>query len=1131
MLPTTLITRKKIIFFILLSLLGSALFGQSAELVLPVGHGDWVNAVCFTRDGEYIITGGNDYTAKLWEIKTGKEIRSFVGHTERALTSLAVSPDGRYLLTGCKDSTARLWDIQTGVQAKIFRMDSAWVNGVAFSPDGKTILVGGGGYGPIEVRKNSSVLTAIGYVFLYDLATGKLIRRFTGHKDDVDAVAFSPDGRYIATAGGSFNDILNNDNIVRVWEVSSGKEIKEFPGHTKEVFSVNFSKDGKYLVSGSMDSTARIWDLSSGKALQKLVEKDGFVSSAVFSPDGNLVATGSRVTSRKANYSGNEVHLWDCRNGKLVKLIHGYPECITSVAFSKDGRNLLAGGFDGSARMWDIAYGKEIRVFKGHTTRVNAVAFSPDGRYLAVGTGVFIAKENCLKVWDLRTCRLLPGFEGKMGMLSSVCFSPNGKYILTGSSDQQARLYETSTQKLVGTFSGHTGDIVGVALSADGNYALTSSMDNTARIWDVASGKTLHILSDSNFTGIHDCFFSPDSKKAYTLDKQVSSWDVKKGNLTGKFTSLLLECASLSPDGTSIMGGEYDGTVHVLTTENMKETRQYKCHSGLHSLLYSPDGHSFATVCYDGSLISWDARTGLELINFKGHRDIVNTAGFSPDGRYLASGSRDNTTKIWDAATGKETVSLIAMDKSDWSISTPDNYYSCSKDALDIMAFKVGSHAFPLEQFDMQYNRPDRIVSTIGLAPRQLIDAYKAAYDKRLKQLHFSESMFAKEFHTPEIELVNAANIPLLTAQDAIKLTIKAVDSRYKIDRLNIYVDDVPLFGMNGMDVTNYKADSVQKDTTILLSQGINHVSYSCTNEKGVQSLRGSFDITYENRSQKNDLYIVAIGASRYLDSNMNLEYSVKDGKDLTDLYLTDKSHFNNIHIYTFFNEKATTANVLAVRQKLQETKVDDEVILYASGHGLLDDNLDFYFAMYDMDFEKPGLKGLPYSTFENLVDGIPARKRVILIDACHSGEVDKEGLEPVEDGSVTLKDGRKGNVKKFTYKGVRSQKGGGNLDLTNSLELMQELFANLSQGTGAVVISASAGSGYALESPEWNNGVFTYCVMNGLKNKYADLNNDGLITINELKEYVSREVEVLTKGAQKPTSRRENISYDFNVW
>ena len=216
------------------------------------------------------------------------------------------------------------------------------------------------------------------------------------------------------------------------------------------------------------------------------------------------------------------------------------------------------------------------------------------------------------------------------------------------------------------------------------------------------------------------------------------------------------------------------------------------------------------------------------------------------------------------------------------------------------------------------------------------------------------------------------------------------------------------------------------------------------------------------------------------------------------------------------------------------KTNVNDEVLLFVSGHGLLDKDLNFYFASWDMDFSQPEKNGISFDDLENLLDSIPARKKLLMVDACHSGEVDKEDAAGMLTAKVEKSQDitfRGGSIKEYSFRGVETPSEMTGISLDNSFDLMQEMFAGLDKGTGTTVISAAAGKGYALESSKWNNGVFTYTIINGLKNKAADKNKDKKITISELKDYSISQVEQLTGGKQKPTARRETIGDDWRIW
>jgi len=201
-------------------------------------------------------------------------------------------------------------------------------------------------------------------------------------------------------------------------------------------------------------------------------------------------------------------------------------------------------------------------------------------------------------------------------------------------------------------------------------------------------------------------------------------------------------------------------------------------------------------------------------------------------------------------------------------------------------------------------------------------------------------------------------------------------------------------------------------------------------------------------------------------------------------------------------------------------------VILFFAGHGVLDNELNYYLATTELDAENMSKTALNYDYLEGIFDGIPARKKVIIIDACHSGEVDKEEefteVETEDEGFfVTSRDVRSASALESRSK----------ISTQNSFELMKMMFADVRRGTGSTVISSAGGGEYAYETGETKNGVFTYVMKNGLSQKKADLNNDGMIMVSELRDYVSKTVSKLTKGSQNPTYRRENLEFDFRIW
>jgi hypothetical protein len=327
-------------------------------------------------------------------------------------------------------------------------------------------------------------------------------------------------------------------------------------------------------------------------------------------------------------------------------------------------------------------------------------------------------------------------------------------------------------------------------------------------------------------------------------------------------------------------------------------------------------------------------------------------------------------------------------------------------------------------------------------------------------------------------------------------------------------VNDNPVYGKDGFRLSPVTKDSVFH-FDLSLGKGVNYIRVSSFNQRGAESLRQQVKVNYlPADSVHSKTYFIGIGINHFRDDKHDLQWSVKDIRDLAKA-LAEKSggHFE---ADTLFNENVNRENVRALKERIRQAGINDRIIIAYSGHGLLSENFDYYLSTYAVNFERPEENGLPYEDLENLVDSISCRQKLILIDACHSGDLDKE--EIVVSGESNARPDASG-------KGLRPVENKEPVEgLKNSFELMQELFAKLGNNTGATVISASTGIQFALENEDLKNGVFTYSILELLRTKTS-------VTISDLKQYVSARVTSLTKGKQVPTIRNETRAVDWTVW
>ncbi len=580
---------------------------------------------------------------------------------------------------------------------------SGSIKSIAFSPNGKLLASG---------SEDKTIK-------LWDINSGNQLKTFP-NSSDVESVSFSPNSKFLASVG--------KDKIVRLWNVLDGKELRTFTSNTYEfsgVRSVFFNSDGKILSLESGDGTLENWDAENGKYLKTQTTKPNNVDTISYSPNGKTLAT--------VNFDA--IKLWDVNSQKEIRTLTGHSGLIEAITFSPDGEILASGSEDKTIKLWDVNKGGELKTLTSHTDTIELLAFNSEGTILASGiqSQILIDESQTIKFWNIEKGNELKtlSFNSDSPILS-LNFNRDGKFLILSTWNGTIQLFDAETRKDLGKL---TSASIPVAISPDGKILASGSVEDTIKLWDINARRELKTLI-GNSSIIKTIEFSPNGNTLASagLDKTIKIWDAESGKVlrTLKEHSDYVWAVAFSPNGKVLASGSEDKTIKLWDIESGKELKSFVGHLlRVWAVSFNKEGKILASISDDKTIKLWDVESG-NLINSL-DEDAPTTkqeiAKFFPKlltEVYKGSVSDKLTAEIIegsgiqlsDKQTGKKLATLIALDNENWVVTTPDGRFDTNEDLNKIegLIWVLPDQPLtpkPLELYMRQYYEP-------GLLPRVL---------------------------------------------------------------------------------------------------------------------------------------------------------------------------------------------------------------------------------------------------------------------------------------------------------------------------------------------------------------------------------------------------------------------------
>lgn len=1061
-------------------------FAQIPELAIPRGHAENVSKIAITADNKLLASGSWDKTIKLWDMASGRELKTFGGF-EAWIQSLAFSPDGKKLVTG-NHKELRVYDITAGGK-EIFKqaVHADDVNALAFSIDGKILATTSEVENP---AKNGDMFE----IKFWNFPSMTLIKKLKA-KGNVATMRFESNNELLAIGNQQILHInvgtgtvtaaedFESTGISKVspngkWIVKDDYDSK--PAESDDPEDVNLLSDGR--------ATLEIIDRKTKQSIHKFTGQKSSIKTIAFSPDSRFVVTGA---------DDNTIFIYDLQFMKFVAKFTNKMSYPSALTFTADGKKIISGNYDKVIRIWNFEDKKLVQQLGGVASVIYNIALSPNAESLAVTGAPGFGTKGTVQILDLKRGAVTKQLESNRVGLNTQ-YSPDGKYFVCGTFGNGIGVWNTENFSRIGAFANQE-KATAYAISKDSKLMVSSNNDAgypELIVQTFPEGKKIHSIPLPH--NINAVVFAPDQQSVYvgfTSDDKTFKIDLATGKKlqtfrhAGEYNSVTgIKQLLLNKEGTVLITGDDYGHLRWWNTSTGIETgNSYGQKGRINAMIPTADGKQIITcggesAFADSSINFTDFLTGKNTRTLNGHTNSPTSLALSADGNFLFSSSYDRTVKLWNLTTGQSLATLVFFGGTDWVIVDKAGRFDGSEAAMKKMYYVKGLEVMPLESGYEQFYTPNllpRIMEGEKFTPPSVdVNTLKKAPTIKLT-IADQQRNLSVEDDIPSYNVV----------KEQVTLQVQADCPGDAIAEVRLFLNGKLLETTRNLVVEDEKAGekSVQKSFTIQLAQGENNIKAIAFNTQRTESTPAEIRINYKppnNVIPANSgitLHLMVIGINNYKNSKYTLNYARDDANSFKKELENSNAVFTKVNVHYITDADAVKVNIEnSFWQIAREAKPQDLFIFYYAGHGVMtsDSKLkEFYIVPYDVTQlygaeDALAQKGISAAELQEFSRSIAAQKQLFILDACQSA----------------------GALEAVAMRGAAEEKA----------------ISQLARSTGTHWLTASGSEQFATEFSQIGHGVFTYALLKGLKGA-AD-NGDGQITVNELKAYLEIAVPELTK-------------------